>query len=324
MRSLLYTFSSRIASSAFIWAALLIAAIEMVNAGKLPGKCISHEVDQLLYDLDHKSFQAPVLFMGDSVGRQIGNTLRREKPDVVVSLACNAAVESAGQYFVFQRYIEHNPMPRKVILMMGNPLLGDLDSVYTENFVERCFLRWSEILGLVSSKKDPVFSCMMIAYKCFPSLRYRLHIQKKIPGIKIPDIYSGGLNLAETGSKGASKTDYGLMKVIKKCFLKKTGYNTLSACYFEKLVGDLNRRGVKLVFVFPPLEESRKVVCKSSDNYGRQFAIIDKLSKQYSQFSVAGPVLFFPNEWFSDGVHLKEEYRERVASEYMKFLEESP
>ena len=52
MPSRLSIFSSRIFGSALIWTVLAVALVEWRAAKIFPGRFFSHEVDQLLHDLD--------------------------------------------------------------------------------------------------------------------------------------------------------------------------------------------------------------------------------------------------------------------------------
>lgn len=306
MHNRLSIFSSRLRGSALIWTLLVVAGIEFYQARHLPQKYSSHEVDTLLQQLERPVKPAPLLILGDSVGRQIGSVLAERHPDKILSLACNAAVETTGQYFILKRYADKNPMPSKVILMMRYPLAGNLDTVYTENFVQRCFIHWPEIWSMALTKKDPEFTVMMIAYKFFPSLRYRMHLQKKIPGFLVADTYHGGDILQQP-----------LTTPQGKSLLAPKPQETISSIYLAAMVKFLHEKGVPLVFVWSPRPESHRET--PAPPLQRQF---QELLREYPGFQVIQPPLFYPNEWFGDGVHLYPKPLQQVANDY-QFLPES-
>jgi hypothetical protein len=109
----------------------------------------------------------------------------------IANLACNQATETAGQYFFLKRYLKKNRMPRAVISCDRTPLDGNLRQNLTENYIQRCFTHWSEIIELALIKRDPEFTVKMIAYKMLSTYTYRLHLQKIILGTTNSNIYSG-------------------------------------------------------------------------------------------------------------------------------------
>ena len=215
MPSRLSIFSSRIFGSALIWTVLAVALIEWRAARTLPGRFSSHEVDQLLYDLDQGRIPADdTVFLGDSVGRQIANGILRQHPGAFVPLACNAAIEIPGQYYLLQRYLENHPAPRRLILMMGHPLAGELQGDYTENYVQRVFLRWREIAGLTRARRSLRFGLVMAAYKLSPAFRFRLRLQKAVPFLETPDPYFGWLDLSAAPAAPEKPEAFSLLELI--------------------------------------------------------------------------------------------------------------
>ena len=302
MRNRLSIFSSRLLGSALLWAVLVVGGIEYSQSRHLPQQYSSHEVDTLLQRLERPMATAPVLMLGDSVARQIGSELATRHRDKITSLACNAAVETAGQYFILKRYAEHNPLPAKVVLMMGSPLGGDLNTEYTENFVTRCFLQWSEIASIAVTKRDPVFTARMLAYKLLPSLRYRIHLQKIVPGLNSADVYYG---------ERESRDDARQAPLL----LPSSGSRvSIAAVYFKALVAFLQQRGVPVVFVWRPQAAPTDIV--STVPPPPPDTRLVQLALDYPLLHVIHPPRFYPKSWFGDGVHFKSKPLQQVVDDY--------
>ena len=141
-------FSSKWLRCGALWAALVIAAVEGLQAHRLPQRYLSHEVEFLLREMPHWGSGADRVILGDSVGLQLALGIEAQHRGEFTPLASNQTIEMAGQYFLLRRYLEARPAPRAVFLLMDDPLNGDLNSPYVENYIQRCFLRWSEIASL--------------------------------------------------------------------------------------------------------------------------------------------------------------------------------
>ena len=331
MPSRLSIFSSRIFGSALIWTVLAVALIEWRAARTLPGRFSSHEVDQLLYDLDQGRIPADdTVFLGDSVGRQIANGILRQHPGAFVPLACNAAIEIPGQYYLLQRYLENHPAPRRLILMMGHPLAGELQGDYTENYVQRVFLRWREIAGLTRARRSLRFGLVMAAYKLSPAFRFRLRLQKAVPFLETPDPYFGWLDLSAAPAAPEKPEAFSLLELIARGLEKYRGGPGISKRYFQQLAQLLEARGVDWVYLPLPVPESAARMIAPDGDYDRQVRRVREQSLRFSRLQVVGPFSVHPDGWFYDGAHLTEEQLPVVAKEYAArlaargFLEPAP
>ena len=97
-------------------------------------------------------FDAPVVVLGDSVAHGVFLDWH-DRPDTMAMLACSAATETAGQYFLLQRYLKANRPPGAVVCSDGMPFFGNLENRLMENYIQRCFTHWSEIADLLAVKK---------------------------------------------------------------------------------------------------------------------------------------------------------------------------
>ena len=331
MPSRLSIFSSRIFGSALIWTVLAIALIEWHAARTLPGRFFSHEVDQLLYDLDHGRVPAgDTIFLGDSVGRQIANGILRQNPHAFVPLACNAAIEIPGQYYLLQRYLENHPAPRRLILMMGHPLAGELQGDFTENYVQRDFLHWREIAGLTRARRSPRFGLVMAAYKLSPAFRFRFSLQKTVPFLATPDPYFGWFDLAAAPAAKDKSVTYGLLDLIGRGLNAHRSGPGVSGRYFQQLAQLLEDRGIDWVYLPLPVPASKSQMIAPDGDYDRQVRRVRDQSRRFKRLQVVEPFSVHPDGWFRDGAHLTEEQLPEVAKEYaarlaaLGFLEPAP
>lgn len=279
---------------AFILAILVVTAVEGVFYHFVPPeRLFSHEVDRILYDLERKTYDADVVFLGDSVGGQMirdilgtKGALAGLKKGRIADLSTNQAIEMTGQYFLFKRYLSKNKKPEGVVFISLNPFGGNLEQVYTENFVKRCFTKWSEIAE-ITSRKGLSFGLSMVFYKFFPSYRYRLKIQNYLFGSK-KDVYRGEmLPVRDRESASTSKTD-------------------LSYDYFVKLLGLLQREGIDSYFLAAP-QSSSSFERDKMTNAAMASLCLD-LEKRFSRFHFRNSTAYYPDTLFyPDKTHFTQE-----------------
>ncbi|MEI7436225.1 MAG: hypothetical protein WCL16_05405 [bacterium] len=321
MRKRSSIFNSRLFGSALIWAVMAVVLIERHAQIDLPARLASHEVDQMLYDLDHGRIpNGETLFLGDSVGRQIAHAILRGKRDAFVPLASNAAIETPGQYYILQRYLEHHPAPKRVILMMGNPVEGQLNGNYTENYVQRCFLRWREIEELAWARHSLSFGIVMAGYKLFPTFRYRLNLQKAIPLLETPNPYFGWLDMPTQSGTPKLTTKHGLLDVINAWIENRCLSPQIASIYFRRLANFLEVRGIEWVYLPIPAPESASRMVQPDGFYGHQVQCVRDLSRMFPLMKIHDRFLTYPDTWFRDGSHLHEKNLPVVAEEYARIL----
>lgn len=298
---------------AVFWLFVCIACIESAAFRYLAPRFFSHEMDELLWKLEHDSCDKPVVVLGDSVGRQISLAMRSMGDTRFAPLATSAAVETAGQYFVFLRYLEHNRKPDHVILFMRNPLDGDLKKVCTENYVQRCFTRWHEMASLTWQTRNPAFGLRMLTYR-LASAKYRLHLQRAIPWLAVKDPFEGLPADQIQERKKELKKKSAWERLAGLAFPRST--DTVSEYYFLKLLDECRRRDIPLYFQPTPMRASKIDTSEETARREALFKRMRQLSAEYPQFSFSGTVKTWPDECFIDGIHIKKENLPRICDEY--------
>jgi hypothetical protein len=322
MRNRLSIFSSRLFGSALIWTVLAIALIEWRAGRVLPARYPSHGVDQMLYDLDHGRIPSgDTVCLGDSVGLQVARALLRQTPESFVSLASNGGIEMSGQYHVFRRYLAGHPAPKRVILMMLNPIHGQLRGRFTENYVQRGFLHWREIAELTRARRSLSFGLVMVAYKLSPVFCHRLRLQGTIPLLETPLPWSGNFKVADISWKHSDDdAEYGLIDLAARRLEPRRGEPTISEVYFRRFADLLESKGIAWLYLSPPVK-------MSSDNtapdgiFGYQMRRIAAWKPRYPALHIHEHYETYPDEWFSDDIHVKPEYLAPIAADYAKILD---
>ena len=317
MTRYLKQFSLRFVSKAAGIAVTTIVVIELLT-GPYVRSFESHEVDATLKYLEKSDRNHSVVLLGDSVGRGVFADWKFKR-GAIAKLACNQATETAGQYFFLKRYLENNKVPGAVIVCDRSPGIGDLKQSLTENYIQRCFTRWSEILGLFQAKLDPVFTVKMVFYKSLATFKNRLHLQQLLTGFTNSDVYSGVVSDISTVKAG-----YGLFGVIEDALETGRG-ESVSQRYLKMMMTELESYGVPLYYLPPPTSEatddSNKQVLDSLTmlrELGLQFGGLHVLEDAYIRL---------PKSHFSDEVHLNEQgltsYRPAIHPLIDEILEEA-
>jgi len=239
--------------------------------------------------------EADIVFVGDSVGRQIIRRASRvwRGSGSGQSLATNQVVEMAGHYFFVRRYLLRcKKKPRAVIFVGGSQEGVNLDQYAKENYLQRVFLRWDEIEQLTFSK-GLRFGLVMAVHKLFPSYRYRNHIQKKALGFSNASIATGLTKEAQAAgiAKGGPET------------YEVAG--TLYETYTRRLLDMLDREDIDFYYIFPPV--SRKNWGLFKGRYESIQPFLMSLRREYRNFRFLGELRVAPdNNFISDGYHLRD------------------
>ncbi|MBW7908815.1 MAG: hypothetical protein H3C50_07855 [Kiritimatiellae bacterium] len=310
--------SSRWLRSGLLLSVLAVLAIEWQLGRTLPGHYFRHEVDDLLYSLDHRSYDARVLSLGNSVGRQLDQGIHRLDRGFLRPMSSNAALEMTGQYFLLCRYLARNPAPESLILWVDNPFYGDLRSVYTENYIQRCFLRWREIGLLAWWRGSPTFTASMISYRLLPSFRYRMDIQKDIPILGVHEV-----NLAPQVAFGGRPQSARKQNALARWWQQWVhGGQSISTTAFERLLALCEERGIRIYLIPAPI--SSRVALDRGPQQGRA-EINERLAELQKKFDVLHyetESKVYPDNEFVDGTHFVEGVVLARAAEYRDLLQE--
>ena len=320
MRSRLSIFSSRILGSALVWTVLAAALVEAWAGRALPARFYNHEVDQLLDLLDRGSgSDADMVFLGDSVGRQVSRALALAEPDFFLPLASNGGIETAGQYFVLRRYLARHPAPKRVVLMMLNPVEGLLDGKYTENYFQRGFLHGDEIAAVAPLRRSLPFTLTMVGYRLSPVFRYRIGLQAVVPWLETPSPWSGQFAAAEIVGQPPEIPKHGLLDLGGKWLKRFRRGPQISAVFFDRLAALMEARGIEWLFLPPPLPAS-SAGGGPTGVFGRQLAQVVACQDRYPALRVHAAFQIYPDDWFADEIHLKAERLPAVARDYAEIL----
>ncbi|MGD9873491.1 MAG: hypothetical protein AB7T27_04390 [Kiritimatiellia bacterium] len=300
-------------ASAVFWLFIGIICIESAAFKYLAPRFFSHEMDELLWKLEHDSYDKSVVMLGDSVGRQISLAMRSMGDTSFAPLATSAAVETAGQYFVFLRYLEHNRNPDQVILFMRNPLDGDLKKVCTENYVQRCFTRWHELASLTWQTRNPAFGLRMLTYR-LASAKYRLHLQRAVPSLAVKDPFAGipADQLQERKKELKKKSAW--ERLAGLALPRST--ETVSEYYFLKLLDECKRRDIPLYFQPTPMRASKMDTPEETARRGALMERMRELAVEYPGFAFSETVSAYPDEYFIDGIHIQKKNLPEICDDY--------
>lgn len=297
-------FNFRIFKNAGFWSLILILGIETYRQKPLAAKYQSHEVDKLVHSLDTKSFSAPVLFLGDSVA---GNVFHHfvGQPTKFHVFASNQAVEATGQFFILRRYLEKNPDPGLLVYMAGLPFYGDLDQIFTENFIQRIFLDWREIGWMSAHKLNPAFTLKCLAYKFLPSFRFRLQLQDEILGESQSDIYSGTSNSSNSIS---SSEYYAFTRLLADVWQKVRG-KTASERSWQRILELTGERHIPLYFLPTPTLPVKEGIRQTRNTLKN----VHQTSKDWPHVRILNEyAMTLPADFFSDGTHLNSKGLESI------------
>ncbi len=321
MRSRLSIFSSRLFSSALIWAVLAAVLIEWRAHHALPANHSNHEVDTMLYYLDQGQFpEGDTVFLGDSVGRQVARALLQKDPDTFVPLASNASIETIGQYFVLRRYLELYPAPKQVLLMLVNPVEGILFGKYTENYFQRGFLRWREIAEVAWYRRSLPFTLTMVGYKLSPVFQHRIALQSSIPLLETPSRWSGSFAADEIIGLPPEVPKHGLLDIIGSWLRQFQAGPQIAHLYFRRMADLLEARGIEWYYLAPPMPESSEDG-EPDGVFGRQIRQVVEWQPRYPSLHLYSTFPTYPDDWFADGIHLKPEYLKELEQTYTPILD---
>lgn len=280
---------------AMLLAFFTVILIEIMQRVELPEIASYHEVDTLLYQLERQRIHADYMLLGDSVGRQLFQHTPDLQNEKYAMLATNQAVTMTGQYFIAKRYLQQNKRPRAVILLTSSHF-GDLDRELTDNYIQRTFTHFSEIIEIFTLKKDPVFTAKMLAYRWLPSFKYRLSLQKRWAGYTNAETFTG--IPYDNGDSGAAR--YSLLRILKPYVEKEN----IPRHHFESLLAILDISRIPMFYLIPAINERNMASFReSNDLLGR---IFPELKKTRPLFHFDDDARLLRAEYFGDGTHFNE------------------
>lgn len=287
--------------SGVLWTAVAFIAIELALDRPLSHRFFSHTVDEMVFDIRHKSYSARVLVLGDSVGRQVAYVASRRDTNIV-NMASNGGMEMAGHYFLLRRFLERNPPPQFVVFLMRDPLSGNLRSIYTENYLQRCFGRPHEIAGMAWRRRSLPFAITCAAYRS-PSFRYRLQLQSTlspIPGAQA----ASGFREDQTAKRQETLACRPLLtRLADRLFPRHD--ETVSVSYMRDALELAKSNGIRCLYIPTPLSQEKYEEKTTSTKYGRLAAGLQAFKAGFpDNFDYTLDILQLPPAYFSDTTHL--------------------
>lgn len=304
--------------SGLLWTVLAVMAIEFAMSRTLPHRYFRHEVDELLYALDHQTYHARTLSLGNSVGRQLDRGIAKLEPGFLEPMSSNGSLETTGQYLILRRYLERNPQPENLILWLDNPFAGSLQLIYTENYIQRCFLKWREIGMLGWWKGNPSFTLNMIFYKLLPSYRYRMELQEELPFLDVRRVHLDLQNAARNRT-GLGKPEGAWSRGWAQWL--RDG-QSISSVALERMLALCQARGIRVYLVPTPMRE--REAHNRAMRLGRSEinARLAQLKERYPVLHYLPEARVYPDAMFPDTSHFAPEWVPARAREYLDLLKE--
>ena len=301
----------RLLRTAAPWTVLAVVLVELAASQVLPLGQFANPTEEALALVEARQFQSQTLLIGDSVAAQLS-----QDSGLYLSLATDGSLETTGQHLLVRRYLARNPGLKHVVLISSSPLMGDLDQVFTENSVQRCFLGWREMAALSWMKRDLSFGLTMLKYRLLPTNRHRHSIREALlPGLdRVLDLPpSQEKRQARLKARGKAWT------VRLARWLAPHRQETLAADSLERMAHELNRQGIKLVVLRGALPQSAFKRYEANHHNADLEGWLGRLAREVPTFSYHLG-LVYPDDAFMDGVHLRADQLERVRQDYHELL----
>lgn len=309
---------STLRRSAVFWTALAIIFIEVFIAVTQPPAHRRGLVQRVMDSIDLQRHQAETLILGDCLAEQLARRIAQRDDKLFLSLATNGSLETAGDYYLLRRYLQRHPPPKRVILFTRRPDVGDLNQVYTENHVQRHFLRWSEILGLGLQKRSLGFFLGMLAYKLLPSYRHRQVLRQAHLHLNAPPALD--INRQRQRKKIAAMEREWFGRLSR--WLSPPEHPSIAARYLEEMARLLLQRGIQLIYVPTPTWQvtptggARPGLGPPVD----QAAVLRALQQRYPNFSFTPPKTY-PRDHFDDHTQFNPKHVEDIVDDYHELFQ---
>lgn len=301
-----YTSSSRrfaggLLRSGVLWTAVAFVAIECALYRPLSHGYFSHALDEMVFDLRHKSYSPKVLVLGDSVGRQVAY-VASGRDRSILNMASNGGIEMAGHYFLLRRFLERNQPPQLVVFLMRDPFSGNLRSIYTENYTQRCFGRPHEIASMAWRRRSLPFAITCLAYRS-PSFRYRLQLQSKLSPIPGAQAVSGFREDQKSKRQEVLTHRPLLTRLVDRFFPRHD--ETVSISYMRDVLELAKSKGIRCIYIPTPLSQEKYEEKTTSTRHSRLAAGMQAFKDAFpDNFDYTLDILQLPPGDFSDTTHL--------------------
>jgi hypothetical protein len=157
--------------NAFIFSLFMLFATHLAFALKIYEKIVpGSDVYTAIKRSVGPKKEASILFLGDSVGKQLFDSLNGKSE--MVSLACNQAIDMIGHFLLLDNYTS-KPNSIKYVYMLLNPfsLKNDLDHKYTYNYFLKPFYRTEYIDRFTEHTFDQISNIPFSAFSIQPLVK---------------------------------------------------------------------------------------------------------------------------------------------------------
>lgn len=218
------------------------------------------------------------LIVGDSVCRQLFNPFQKYN-EVYCTVGSNQAITMIGHYLLIREFLESHPQTTDVYLVLNSMTGTGLD--HGELAYQYLVTPFSET-GLLQNVSEQTKEDLIYKYGEFFTKPEVIQFIDHSP-------------------------------VAKKLFLNSytnVDYDnvTMSFEYFDMIMKLCKERGVKLHLLHSPMQESSREMMQQERERNLAACTSDSM-RQYIE-SYYDSIVYYPDSFFSDGVHFGPDYRE--------------
>lgn len=293
--------------SLVIYITLFIVIIE-VKYQEFPGA--RHEVDYLVKkvipNLYEKNYDT--LIIGDSLAHNAFSNILLHKN--ILDLTSNQAISLAGNYFILQRYLENNKIPKKIFLFcIPGFLHNDLNQIYTYRYFETVFNRHQEIKEIKEIKPN-LYNDKFNIDKYFESRKNAINLGGYKPPrrIVIANIEENDLEKVE------NYTNTKIKNRILQYKQQKDIVEDIPLIYINKIVELCKKNNINFSIVIEPMPKEYDKIYKSS-----KWHMFLQENKRINYFNINDFYTFNTYFFKHDGIHVSGD----VSQYYLKLIDKN-
>ena len=255
-----------------------------------------HEVDYLVnsYIPSLHNQKYDTLIFGDSLAHNAFSSLKLKKN--ILDLTSNQAISMAGNYFLLERYLKHNAIPKEIYLFcIPDFLHNDLNQKYTYMYFESVFNNKNEINEIKAIKPN-----LYVYDENFDINKYfeRRKESINLGGYKPPK----RLRHININKKSLNRTSNYMNKQIQDKIINEQKTRNLlediPRTYLNKIVKFCKSNNIKFTVVIEPMLEKSNVIFNNSKWHSY-------LVKQQINYVNINDYYIFNNYYFRmDGTHI--------------------
>ena len=250
---------------------------------------LAEEVYGAIEIAETKNTYAEVI-IGDSVCRQLFLPEYQEENEDVCYMGTNQLITACGNYILLEKYIANNPQTKKVYYFIRpQSLAKDMDERLFYPYFVIPFCQQENMKYMEEETKK------LLVEKFGYTFVYNRYVKQLLLSNKAPlNIY-----LKQYSNENESEAN---------------SMSEVSIVYLKRIVSLCNENDIELVMIATPLAGDENnydwnIFRKEIEKYGFENIMADYLNH----------IIYIPNEYFTDGVHLQSDYvkenREKIIKE---------